>query len=242
MVSRRAIAITSLVFLGLLVATAVHQRRALGATVEAWSWVEAWKAREPGVLAISPAPDGLLLVSGSGLSVVGPDGTVLRRWKGPVVVGTTGDLDGDGRDEAIVAAGSPATVRALDLAFAERWSVTIPDAAGPARLLAVDLDGDGSREVVLGDTRGGLWAIRGRGKAWWRHAAGQGLSGEGAAVRGLDDVRPPRGERGWGVAFALRGGLVGVLAFDGKPRWSAKTDQVRRLRSIDLDGDRGHES
>ena len=55
-------------------------------------------------------------------------------------------------------------------------------------------------------------------------------------------VRPRRGERGRGVAFALRGGLVGVLAFDGKPRWSAKTDQVRRLRSIDLDGDRGHES
>jgi len=238
MVSRRALAIVTLTFLVLLGWSARAQRRAVGAVMEKPEWSRVWTVPVSSVRAMVARPPGLLLIGDSAVGLVGADGSLTRqKTRPPIALGTTGDLDGDGADEVVLAGTGPSPrIEALDPGLEPAWSVTLAGAAEAARLLVVDLDGDGRREVVVGDARGTLHALSGAARPLWKRALAS-AAGEDAAVRGLDDVRTGKGESARRVAFALRGGPLGVVDGKGKTVWTASGDKVRRLRTVDLDGD-----
>ena len=238
MISRPALAISVLSLLALLGFKTAAQKRALGDVVEKSEWSIAWSVPVGEVRTIAAGPAGLVLIGEETVARVGADGKVAGRLSRPrIALGTTGDLDGDGTDEIVLAGPGPSSrVEALSASLEPLWSVTFTGAVEATRLLVVDLDGDGRREIVVGDAKGKLYALSGAGKLLWSGTAGS-AAGEDAVVRGLDDVRTGKGQKARRVAFALRGGLLGVIDGKGDSVWTATGDKVRRLRTVDLDGD-----
>jgi hypothetical protein len=240
MVPRPALALAVLALLGFLGLNAAHQREVHPKGVEKLEWMLAWRASVPGARALSTGPDGILAIADKSVALLGADGAVLRRYdRRPIAVGSTGDLDGDGVEEIVLASEGPEpTIEALDRLFKQRWSVAIVGAAPAARLLVADLDGDGRREVVVGAGTT-LYALSGTGRPLWKHdVLPSGPRGEDAVVRGLDDARLVKdGRKTRYVAFALQSGTFGVVAGNGASGWTASGDKIRRLRAVDLDGD-----
>jgi hypothetical protein len=108
----------------------------------------------------------------------------------------------------------------------------------PAALRAFDLDGDGRRELLLGDFRGCVAALA-YPRFLWDHCLtpGGGESGDPFAVRHLALVRAPGGER---LLVATReSGEMVALDARGRLRWrfEAGVDGLVDLLALDLDGD-----
>jgi hypothetical protein len=238
MISRPGLGIASLALLALLGFKTAAQRRTLGDVVEKTEWAVVWSVPVANVRAMATGPSGLVLIGETTVTRVGADGVVAKqKSRAPIAMGTSGDLDGDGTDEVVLAGPGPQPrLEALDASFEPVWSVALTGAGEATRLLVADLDGDGRREVVVGDAQGRLHVLTGTGQPVWSGATAS-AAGEDAAVRGLDDLRTGKGAKARRVAFALRGGVLGVVDGKGKLLWTASGDKVRRLRTIDLDGD-----
>jgi hypothetical protein len=232
---------------GLLVAVlfaSALSARAAGALAR-WSITPAWSVQVPGVLMVADAPrraggPAHILAQGADRVVaIDAAGTVLASTSLPGALrsAATGDVDGDGADDLILAQGGAATsVSVFDGMLKPLWSV--PAVAGltqPTRVLAVDLDGDRRREVVVGDARGRVSALNSSGRVLWSFQFAD--AAENAEIRGLDDIALGQG-RGRLVAVARRAGEIVLLDGVGKMVGSFRARKpVRRLRAFDLDGD-----
>ena len=241
MIRRRTLVLSILLLLGFLGVHTLVQREVHGAGVQKIEWTAQWKVPLPGVRAMSAGPDGVLVIGERAVALLGADGSVVRRHdRKAIVIGSTGDLDGDGAFEIVLAGEGPApTIEALDRSLTPLWAVALPAGALPAaRLLVGDLDGDGRREVVVGAGTT-LYALSGTGRPLWKHdVLPDGPRGPDAVMRGLDDARSVRdGKKTRHVAFALQSGLFGLIGGDGAMAWTKKGDRLRRLRVVDLDGD-----
>ncbi|HEY6552916.1 MAG TPA: FG-GAP-like repeat-containing protein, partial [Vicinamibacteria bacterium] len=241
MIRRRTLVLSILLLLGLLGFHTLVQREVHGAGVQKIEWTAQWKAPLPGVRAMSAGPDGVLVIGERAIALLGADGSVARRHdRKAIVIGSTGDLDGNGTEEIVVAGEGPApTIEALDRSLAPLWAVALPAGAAPAaRLLVGDLDGDGRREVVVGAGTT-LYAFSGAGRPLWKlDVLPEGPRGADDVMRGLDDARAVKdGKKTRHVAFALQSGLFGLIGGDGVLGWTKKGDRLRRLRVVDLDGD-----
>jgi hypothetical protein len=236
--------------LGVFVASVLHlglQRAPEGS--ERAALTTAWTFSGSGaVITAEPfAADTLVVVAADGFHFLAADGRVLARHKvAGVRTGTVGDLDGDGAGELVLSAGSRITVlegrRGAGEAgpgaplpgLQERWTARVP--AAPTRLLAVDLDGDGRREVVAADPGGRVLAFSAEGRPLWQVQASSGSPAENEP-RGLDDVKTGAKEKARGVAFGFRGGRFGLLGADGREAWTHSVSRVRRVRVADLNDD-----
>jgi len=240
MIRARTLVVATLLLLGLLGLNTVKQRHVLGAGLERIEWTAQWHVPLPGVRALSTSPDRILAIGERSVVLLGADGTVGRRYdRKAIALGSTGDLDGDGVEEIVLAGEGPSpTIEALDRDLTPRWSAALAGAAPVARILVADLDGDGRKEVVVaaGTT---LYALSGGGKALWkRDVLPPGPRGEDSVMRGLDDARRVTdGKKTLLVAFALQSGTFGLVAGNGLPLWTHQGDRLRRLRVVDLDGD-----
>jgi hypothetical protein len=246
MVSRAVLVKTTLAVIALMWASAacIVQARG-GAVAEARALEPVWTLPVPGAATAVRAtvekggPDVLVIIGNASVVVVSAEGKVLQRADGRsgIVVGATGDVDGDGGDDVLVARRAGDTIlealRGRDLS--PLWSVTISGATPPARILTVDLDGDGRRDVVLGESGGMVRAFSSAGKPLWSIPAPTDLSGETPLeIRGLEDVKTRTGHD---VAVAWMGGRLALFDAKGKELWTRSTDRIRRMRAFDVDGD-----
>jgi hypothetical protein len=98
----------------------------------------------------------------------------------------TGDWDGDGIDDVAIADGPAAAVHTyLSLGatgLAPLVTTPLPVGSNPNTMTAIDFDGDGDDDIVLGDVAGGLRALRSNGDGTFAVVANPGSLG-GAARR-----------------------------------------------------------
>ncbi len=185
-----------------------------------------------------PAEDARIplavVVTKSRVWVLDDEGEGLRKLDVAATAGAAGDVDGDGRDEILVAATLPARVIALDTALRPLWQAPLD--APARRMLPADFEGDGRREVVVADAAGRLTAISAGGQRLWQTDPAPGGAAEQEA-RGLDDVRPGQGRKQRLPAVGHRGGTFALLRGDGTVAAGGSVSELRRLRTADLDGD-----
>ncbi len=150
---------------------------------------------------------------------------------------TMGDFDGDGVDEFAVAEpeGGGLRVAAYTVDGTRLWESAVPGVGAPARGQSVDFEGDGQREVIFGTDAGAVVVLEGEGGSLrWQHQLPADTP-ENLEVRGTDDVRRAGGVY---LAAAVYGGDVVLLDRNGSAVWEVKfPQQVRRLRTHDMDGD-----
>ena len=218
--------------------------RAAG-TLARWSITPVWSVPLQGVQMVADAPrraGGPAHIIAQGqerLVVLDAAGAVVanKALPGGPLNAATGDVDGDGADDVIVAQGTAATsVAVFDGALNTLWpAVPVPGLTQPTRVLAVDLNGDRRREVVVGDAQGRVAALTSAGRVSWSYTFPAAAAN--AEIRGLDDIALGSG-RGRVVAVARRSGEMVLLDGAGKVIASPKVRHpVRRLRVFDLDGD-----
>jgi outer membrane protein assembly factor BamB len=150
---------------------------------------------------------------------------------------TMGDFDGDGVDEFAVAEpeGDGLKVAAYTVDGTRLWKSSVPGVGAPARGQSVDFEGDGQREVIFGTDAGAVVVLGGRtGELRWIHQFPADTQ-ENLLVRGADDAA--HGGRTY-LAAAVYGGGVVLLDGSGATVWQVEfPQQVRRLRTGDMDGD-----
>jgi hypothetical protein len=194
------------------------------------------------VTRLAPGAQPVLVLQGPGfVMTAGADGTAGPRKAIPgLAVAATSDVTGDGADDILVATGPTARVQALDARLETLWSSDpLPGMAAPARMAPADLDKDDRREVLVGDTAGRVTALSAAGKPLWSWAFEGKTGKEADAVRGLDDQRVGTERR---VVVARRSGELAVLDAGGTLLSQDRTPTgIRRLRLIDLDGDKDPE-
>jgi len=212
-----------------------------------------WSFDNPGAGTVLSAEGfgagALAVVTAGGFRLLDSKGRLLASGSlSPTRAGTVGDLDGDGEAELVLGVDGPARLVALEAqrgageagpgalrpGLRERWTTPLPTA--PTRLVVVDLDGDGRREVVAADPAGRIGAFSAEGRMLWQIQAVPGPS-EASEPRGLDDVKLGGGEKARRVAFGFRGGRFGVLTAYGREAWSSSVSRLRRLRAADVNGD-----
>jgi hypothetical protein len=240
MVSRRALIATSLLLFALLWTNACLLARALGGVPEKGSLEKVWTVPVASVSTIvrtrveAKGPELLVLIGAGGVSEVAGDGSIVRRAAvDSVVTGATGDVNGDGGDDIVVGRRSGVVQVLAGDTLRVLWSATLPESRAPARLLPVDLDGDGRREIIAGDALGRLHAFSSTGRLLWSTPAPP-QSGEMAEIRGLDDVKLGTERK---IAVAWRYGMLKLLDAAGKQAWELATDRIRRMRAFDVTGD-----
>lgn len=238
----RRIVIGAVLLAALLLASAFTTRAAGG--LARWVITPVWSVPVPDVQMVAEVPrsgrgPAQIIAQGLGkVVVIDAAGTVLatRDFPGGPMNAAMGDLDGDGAQDLIVAQGSAAQVATFDGALKPLWPA--PAATGltqATRVLGVDLDGDGRREVVVGDAQGGVAALSSGGRRSWSHAFPP--VAQNAEVRGLDDLAAANGVARL-LAVARRSGAIALLDARGKVVASLDTrNPVRRLRVFDVDGD-----
>jgi hypothetical protein len=246
MASRRLVIVGSVIAGAILAATTFGSS---GATedLERTSLVEAWTLSAPGATTIvatrlAPGAEPVLVVQGPGfVQIAGTDGVAGARKAIPgLAVAATSDVTGDGADDVLVASGPTATVQALDSRLEALWSSgPLAGMRAPARLAPADLDRDDRRELLVGDAAGRVSALSPSGKPLWSWAFTEAAQGDAAAVRGLDDQRVGAERR---VVVARRSGELAVLDAAGKLLKQERLPAgIRRLRLIDVDGDKDPE-
>jgi outer membrane protein assembly factor BamB len=175
------------------------------------------------------------------LHVLGLDGTV--RTQGTVPFGTQttlGDLENDGRDEILIGAemdeSEEPSVQAINHAIeALGPSVQFHDMRNLSSLLALDLDGDGSREVALGDFRGCVSTMAYPNFLWDDCPPGELQSGDPFAARPIGALQDHKLYR---LVVARANGGVRVPAGNGKVLWTYEVPGgINAMVTGDLDRD-----
>jgi outer membrane protein assembly factor BamB len=190
--------------------------------------------------AVACDPGWLVLLDSTG-KVVWQRRLKDRAYRSP----SAGDVDGDGRDEILVA-GQSGRVYCFDVSGRLRWEFwlegKLPDwyfllrklhgwaYAGSPRL--ADIDHDGRAEVIVGGRRGWVTCLDGRGNLIWRVKA-PGEVNSTPCVRDIDGDAEPE------VMFTCSNGKVYCLDAKGKFEWAGETagDASRsNPMAVDLDG------
>lgn len=175
------------------------------------------------------------------LHILGLDGTV--KTNGTIPFGTqmaVGDLDRDGRDEILLGAemdeSEEPSVQAINHAIeALGPSVQFHDMRMLSSLLALDLDGDGGREVALGDFRGCVSTMRYPDFLWDDCPPGELQTGDDFAARPIGALQDRQAER---LVVARANGNVRVPAGNGQVLWTRQIPGgINGMATGDLDHD-----
>ncbi len=193
-----------------------------------------------GINLIGDKTDEIFLAGPSGVAILDSQGEVRFSATFTDAKATLGDLDGTPPDEFVVVRRGEGASWQAD-AFrgdgSRLWSRALPGLAEPSRAVSVDLEGDGRREIVIGDQQGELVCLNSDGSIRWRFTLASGSSDADAYIRGLDDL--PLGDGRMAVAAATYAGDLVVLDANGSPLWQSSDTaaRLRRLRVYDLNGD-----
>jgi len=170
--------------------------------------------------------DDLFVQSPDNLSILDENGDAIFGFGYQSMKTTLGDVTGDNVEDIVVYyvgmgmsvdvinKGQPKTIaETLDIGFPSRVAV-IRFSSGP--------------QIVLGDSDGNLLALNTAGDPVWSASLGN------TEIRGMDDAKI-NGQTY--VAVATNDGSLGIFDPDGKAVWSGSQEQLRRMRTFDLNGD-----
>lgn len=178
--------------------------------------------------------DDLFLQNSFSLSIWGEDGQeIFLDTPGEYLVSTMGDVDGDGIEDVL------AVYQALgnkELVFVKQaqvvWRLAIQGLGIPARIAMMRFPG--GTQIVMGDAGGNLISTDADGRFLWGNE--EFFSDD---VRGMDDAYV-NGEPF--LAVIDRDGKVALFDQMGKVLWEYNASgDLRRMRAIDLDGNRNSE-
>jgi outer membrane protein assembly factor BamB len=171
--------------------------------------------------------DELFLQNTTTIAMLAPDGQERFRQAFSTGLNTTlGDVDGDGVEDIVVFHAQGVTVVGGD--GSTLWEARPGDVSTPYRSAVLRFAS--GNQVLLGDARGAVVALDGRGQEVWR-----GSTTITDYIRGLDDVRVGGTVH---AAVANHNGLVVVFDEQGQALWDYQlSGTLRRLRAYDLDSD-----
>ena len=124
-----------------------------------------------------------------------------------------GDFNGDGKQELLVGTDKP---NAVLLAIDNQVLFDVPLGATAAAVAAIDLDGDGAAEAVIGSEVGLVRAVDHRGTELWRTPVQGGV--RHVVPVASTGARPH-------VAVSTRGDWLHILSSDGSVHTSARMPQ-----------------
>jgi hypothetical protein len=199
---------------------------------------------EAGAFSLAPAPNAVA-------AIALPDG-----YRGPVSV-AAGDLDGDGRDDLVMATDQRITAyRATDSGFMAMASMLHSGPRGPSWVALADVDRDGAPDIVVGTDAGGILVLFQQGGGFAERPAdnpfgaitGRGLApafgdldGDGDVDLVLGTAQGAQSYRNDGGAFVPLTGAANPLAGLGlagvvRPFFGDVTGDGRADLSLSVDG------
>lgn len=140
---------------------------------------------------------------------------------------TLGDMNGDAVEDVVVyyigSAGMSLDVisRGQVTILAESLNIGVPSRVAVIRFSS-------GPQIVLGDTIGGILSVGLDGNPLWNGDVGS------SEIRGMDDARINGQVH---VAIATNEGNIAVYNSQGGAIWQTSQEQLRRMRSFDLNGD-----
>jgi len=151
----------------------------------------------------------------------------------------TGDINGDGQQEVIIASGDELVLLCFSADGKELWQIKSENPISSSPVLA-DLDGDGKLEVLIGTNDKALWAVNGAGQIVWKAPLEDTVEDSAAAAADLDGDGSPE-------VIIGAGNIVYCFDAGGKERWRYTMANLRGLKEAprcgapvavgDVDGD-----
>jgi len=164
------------------------------------------------------SPDNLTVLNEAGESVFGFDYQNMKT--------TLGDVNGDNVEDIIVF--HTGTGPSLDVISKgqPRELATLLRTATPSRVAVIRFSS--GPQIVLGDSNGNILSLDINGQPRWDADLGND------EIRGMDDAKV-NGQTM--VAVATQDGSVAVYDANGVALWEGGQEQLRRMRTFDLNGD-----
>jgi len=170
--------------------------------------------------------DDLFVQSPDNLSVLDENGDAIFSFGYQSMKTTLGDVTGDNTEDIVVYyVGMGMSVDVINKGQPKTIAETL-DIGFPSRVAVIRFS-SGS-QIVLGDSDGNLLALNTAGDPVWSASLGN------TEIRGMDDAKI-NGQTY--VAVATNDGSLGIFDPDGKAVWSGSQEQLRRMRTFDLNGD-----
>jgi len=151
----------------------------------------------------------------------------------------TGDVNGDGQQEVVIASGDQRALLCLSAEGKELWRIESENPIPSSPVLA-DLDGDGRLEVFLGTNDKALWAVNGAGVVIWKAPLESAVEDSAPTVADLDGDGSPE-------VIIGAGSIVYCFDAAGKERWRYTMTPLRDQKDApkclapvavgDVDGD-----
>jgi len=133
----------------------------------------------------------------------------------------TGDINGDGKKEVLVASGEQNALICFSAQGKELWQIKSENSIPSSPVLA-DLDGDGKLEVLIGTNDKALWAVNGAGQIVWKAPLEATVDDSAPAAADLDSDGSPE-------VIIGAGNVVYCFDAGGKERWRYTMANLRGL-------------
>jgi len=170
--------------------------------------------------------DDLFIQSPDNLTVLDENGDALFGFGYQSMKTTLGDVNGDGVEDIVVYhAGNGMSVDVI-IKGEPRELVNMLNTASPSRVAVIRFSS--GPQIVLGDASGNLLALSLDGQTRWNASLGS------SEIRGMDDAKV-NGQTF--VAVATHNGSLAIYDEKGSALWSGSQEQLRRMRTFDLNGD-----
>ena len=170
--------------------------------------------------------DDLFIQSPDNLTVLDENGDALFGFGYQSMKTTLGDVNGDGVEDIVVYhAGNGMSVDVIIKGEPRELANTL-NTATPSRVAVIRFSS--GPQIVLGDASGNLLALSLDGQTRWNASLGS------SEIRGMDDAKV-NGQTF--VAVATHNGSLAIYDEKGSALWSGSQEQLRRMRTFDLNGD-----
>lgn len=170
--------------------------------------------------------DDLFIQSPDYLSVLDANGAPIFSFEYQNMKTTLGDVNGDNIEDIVVFhTGSGPSVDVISNGRSSGLATLLP-LGFPSRVAVIRFSS--GPQIVLGDSSGNIVSLSTNGQLIWEADLGS------TEVRGMDDAKV-NGQTY--IAIATNDGSLAIFDNNGSALWRGSQEQLRRMRTFDLNGD-----